>query len=51
MNILLSIMSALLAVTSAAPTAYQTNLDYIDTVRHSGSRWELDVNKFVTLPE
>lgn len=44
-------MCALLAVTSAAPTAYQTNLEYIDTVRHSGSRWELDINKFVTLPQ
>jgi cathepsin L len=51
MNLILSIMCALLAVTSAAPTAYQTNLDYINTVRNSGSRWELDVNKFVTLPQ
>ena len=51
MNLILSIMCTLLAVTSAAPTAYQSNLDYINTVRSSGPRWDLDINKFATLPQ
>lgn len=37
-------------MTSAEPTAYQTNLEYINSVRRGGARWELDINKFVTLP-
>jgi cathepsin L len=51
MNLILTLMSALLATASAAPTAYESNLHYINNVRRSGTRWKLDVNKFVTLAE
>jgi transcriptional antiterminator Rof (Rho-off) len=51
MNLILTLMSALLATASAAPTAYESNLHYINNVRQSGTRWKLDVNKFVTLAE
>ena len=51
MNLILSIMCTLLAVASAAPTAYQTNLEYINNVRSIGPRWDLDINKFATLPQ
>lgn len=50
MKVIISLICSLLAIVSAEPTAYQTNLEYINNVRRSGSRWELDINKFVTLP-
>ena len=49
MSFIISLICSLLAMASAESSAYQTNLEYINSVRHSGSRWELDINKFVTL--
>ncbi len=52
MKFIISIVYTFLSLVSASQTAYETNLKYIDTVKHnSSSLWELDVNKFVKLSD
>ena len=49
--LLTTIMCALFSSSVATPSTYEYNLEHISRTRHVGLRWELDINKFVTLGE